>query len=181
MSQWLPRLRGLGGFPILFGILLAAYLYAPPALAQEFGRVGDVESAGTAYFVYARPGDRTVQVLVVGQGAGIYELSEGTTLDELVALAGGGVSGLVGQEDQYTRRDLTVRVYRRDGESRQLIYEAPMEEMLLEPGQHPSLRDGDLFMIETRTRRKFQWRDATQLFTTFASMALLIDRLVSRF
>lgn len=154
---------------------------ALPSQAQTFGRVGDIESRGTSYHVYARPGDATVQVLVMGFGGGIYEVTDGTRLDELLALVGGATGPEIGPQDRLIRRTTTVRLYRGSEGRRSLIYEAPLEQMLLETDQHPRLLDGDLFLIETETRRRFSFRDGVQIIGGLASFALLIDRIARRF
>lgn len=152
-----------------------------PCQAQTFGRVGDIEARGTAYHVYARPGDATVQVLVMGIGGGIYEVTDGTRLDELLALVGGTGGTELGGEMPTIRRRTTVRLYRGTGGRRSLIYEAPLEEMLLQTDQHPRLQDGDLFLVETITRNRFGFREGVQLVGGLASLALLVERLGRRF
>ena len=54
---------------------------ATAASAQEFGRIQEQVAAGTAYRVFARPGDATVQVVVVADdGSGVYEVAADTDL-----------------------------------------------------------------------------------------------------
>lgn len=161
--------------------LLAAAVAVSEGRAQEFGRVGDIETRGTSYYVFARPGDATVQVLVMGLGGGIYEISNGTRLDELLALVGGASDTNIGQRTERQVRTTTVRLYRMQGPQRVLIYEAPLQEMLLEPGTYPTLQDEDLFIVETLDETRFDWRDGLRIVTSAASVLLLIERIVRRF
>lgn len=154
---------------------------AAPTAAQTFGRVGDIEARGTSYHVYARPGDATVQVLVMGLGGGIYEVTDGTRLDELLALVGGATGPEVGTQDPTISLRTTVRLYRGEEGNRSLIYEAPLEQVLLETDLHPRLIDGDLFLIETIRRNRFNWRDGFRIVSGLASLALLIERMTRRF
>ena len=152
-----------------------------PSMGQTFGRVGDIEAIGTAYHVYARPGDATVQILVMGINGGIYEVTDGTRLDELLALVGGATGPEIGLQSATISRQTTVRLYRGSEGDRSLIYEAPLEQVLLAPHQHPRLLDGDLFLIETVTRNRFSWRDALSIIGGLASVALLVERISRRF
>ena len=163
----------------LCGALILGFVL--PLRAQTFGRLGDIESQGTAYHVYARPGDATVQVLVMGLGSGIYEVSSGTRLDELLALIGGATGSTFGAQSSNMRRTTTLRLYRLNDEERTLLYESSVEEMLMHPGTYPELQDGDLFLVETMLRSRLEWRDALRLIMTTASLILIIDRLVQRF
>lgn len=151
-----------------------------PSAGQTFGRVGEIDARGTAYHVYARPGDATVQILVMGVNGGIYEVTDGTRLDELLALVGGASGPEIGQQFPTISRETTVRLYRGAEGNRSLIYEAPLEQVLLEPHQHPRLLDGDLFLIETTTRNRFSWRDALSIVSGLASVALLVERIARR-
>ena len=152
-----------------------------PSMGQTFGRVGEIEARGTAYHVYARPGDATVQILVMGLAGGIYEVTDGTRLDELLALVGGAAGPEIGVQTPTVTRQTTVRLYRGSEGNRSLIYAAPLEQVLLEPHEHPRLLDGDLFLIETVTRNKFSWRDIISVIGGAASLALLVERLSRRF
>jgi hypothetical protein len=161
-------------------LVLLAAAGAETLQAQTFGRAGDVESVGTAYRVFTRPGEATVQILVMGLGGGIYEVGESTRLDELLALIGGAQGVEIGQQSSAFTRETTVRLYRLNAGERTLIYEAPIEQMLLEPGQHPALRDGDFFAIEIVNRDRLNWRDGLRLLSSVGTLVLVIDRLVGR-
>jgi len=159
----------------LLGVVLV-----PASQAQEtgeFGRINDIVASGTLYHVFARPGDATVQIMVIGaeEGSGIYEVTEGTDLTRLLVLA----SGLSLQpQDQRTRREVTIRLYREQGGRRAIIYEAPLVDMLGEPAQTPVLQDGDILQVEIIERRRFGWRDGLTVITAVATVTLAIDRVI---
>ena len=148
---------------------------ALPAQAQEIGRVGDIETAGTSYHVFARPGEATVQILVLGDGGGIYKIGAETKLDEFLALIGGAPG--FGVRTSQSRTSVTIQLYRVEGGRRTLVYEAPMEQMFTEPGQYPRLQDGDVFVVETKERNRIGWRDVLSVVTGISAIVLLVARL----
>lgn len=154
--------------------------------AQVFGRVNDYENQGGSYYSFFQPGEATVQVQVLGSigNTGIWEVGVSIDLGQLIALAGGPTVALT-QETQGSTRSYsegTVKLYRQSGGRRDLIYEAPMEKMLMEPEHYPPLQDGDVLMIETMTfqKNRLTWRDAMIILNTLISTAVLVDRLRSR-
>lgn len=166
-------------------LLLCAFTLAftatLPAQAQTFGRVGTVIAEGSAYHVFAKPGEATVQIQVLGnvKFPGIYEVGAGTDLGQLLALTGGPVQ--VFTEGRVVRRtETTMRLYHGEGGRRDLVYEAAFETMLTNPGNYPVLQDGDVFNIETLTfeRTQFGWRDGLTIVATLATVALVIDRII---
>ncbi len=171
-----------------FALTLALGLWClagvPWAQAQEtdegelgtFGRVGDFTAAGTSYHVFARPGEATVQVMVLSSGGagGIYEVGVGTDLGELLALTGGAP---LGSENNEVEQEVDLELYRGEGQSRSVIYEASLEEVIQNPGAYPSLRDGDVLLVRVTQRNKFTWRDVIAIVTTVASLLFLFDRI----
>lgn len=157
---------------------LTAVFLAAPAFGQEYGRLGDIQYSGTSYHIFARPGEATVQVIVMGAGGGIYEIGENTRLDELFALVGGG-----GQVDLSERPSAltSVRLYRNQSAQRSLVYDASIEEMLTYPGAYPTLRDGDVFVIESKPIQRFGWRDGLSILTGVSALLLVSERILRRF
>lgn len=156
------------------GLLLAL---ASAGAAQP---VQDVQTSGTAYFVYAEPGAPTVEVLVLGEGArnGIYRIQEGTTLTELLALGG---STPTSSETDRQIVEAVVRVLRASGDGRTTVYEATVEQALREPQRHPDLQDGDVVEYDVtyeEVAEPFTFRDGLELAARVASISLLILRLV---
>ena len=107
----------------------------------------DLQTSGTAYFVFAEPGAPTMEVTVVGDQvrSGIYRLQEGTTLTDLIALSGGVPTS---QESERQIVRAIIRVLRQRGGERATIYEATTEQAIRQPGSHPSFTDGDLVEMD---------------------------------
>lgn len=152
---------------------LLALLVAPPAQAQSFG--GQVEASGVPYHVFTRPGEPTIEVMVMGSGsAGIYKIGIETNLGELLALTSGGA---LSSESARQRTNVTIRLYRTEEGARTVIYEEEMEDALAAPSAYPDLQDGDVLVVETRVRERFGWRDGLRVLTSLSSLILLVDRL----
>ncbi len=149
--------------------------------AQTVGRVGNITTDGTAYHVFARPGEATVQVLVLGgvSSPGLYEVGAGTDLGQLLALTGGPAATSQRQSNQEIR--VTVRLFREEAGARTVRYEAPLEQMLASPATYPTLQDGDVFSVETVVieHQGFAFRDVLTLLSTAATIALVIERITN--
>ena len=158
----------------LLASAVAVLLLASTAQAQ--GQAGELEQSGTSYHSFVRSGELTVEVLVLGTGSdGVYEVGLDTPLDQLLALAGGA------QVTSDALDEVTLRLFRQEEGGRSLIYEAPLERMLKEPGQYPALQDGDVFVMETpgESGERFTWRDAVSIVSSVASLTLVAVRLFS--
>ena len=145
------------------GMVLCLALAACPAWGQ------DLQVDGTSYYRFARPGQNTIRVIVLGgANSGVYEIGTNVDLAELLALSGGpGGSG---------RSRTTVRLYRaRDG-SREQVFEAEMEDFVART-EYPALQAGDTVRIETIERERFGWRDGISILTAAASLTFAIERL----
>lgn len=116
-------------------------------VAHAQAPVGDVQTSGTSYFIFAEPGAPTIEVTVVGEGvrSGIYRLQEGTTLTQLIALSG-GVPTSEETERQIVRA--LIRVLREQSGTRSVIYEATTEQAIRQPGTQPPFLDGDLVEMD---------------------------------
>jgi len=158
-------------FPLLLTMLLAV----APGLAHA--QFSGLQSEGTNYYTFARPGENTIQILMLGDTGrdGIYEIGEGTDLAEFIALAGGaGESPLSPQQ----RRDITIRLLRMgDDGQRRMVYESSLEDML-KLSDYPSLQRDDVLRIRVRQRERFGWRDALQIVTSASTIVLLVDRII---
>ena len=166
--------------PVLLVLILSvgAWGGSNEAQAQEVGRLGSVTASGVPYFVYAEAGQPTIQVYVVGGGAGgIYEVESDLRFDKFLTLATLS-PGLQGG----TRQQITVRLYRTIGTQRQLVVEQDVKELLAaNPDTYPELQEEDFINIEVRTRQRFGWRDALRIVTSASSIILLVDRLARVF
>lgn len=165
-------------FLIICAYTLVCFL-TPLAQAQEFKRFDELTAQGVSHYIFAKQGEATVQVLVLGSARpGIYELGVGVKLDQLLALTGG--TPLVTNTGTETR--VTVRLFRGEGSGqRDLVYEAPFERMLTEPGSYPTLQGGDVLTIETFNIQKtrFGWRDALTIATSLTTVIILIESIAS--
>jgi hypothetical protein len=155
-------------FPFAVVFVMVSLLGASPSLGQQ---IGDIQTGGTAFYTFARPGQNTIRVLVIGGGrSGIYEIGDNLELSELLALSGGG--GATGQTKT------TVRLYRSTRDGRQEIFEARLKDFIERSAEHPSLQGGDLVQIETVQRQRFGWRDVLRIVTTGLTVVFAVERLV---
>lgn len=160
-------------------VCLLALSVANPVQAQVLGNPTDVTASGTAYRIFAQPGEPTVQVLVLGDGAtGMYVVGAGTSLVELLALTGAGVGS--GTSSDVVRK-ATVRLMREQGGQRVVVYEQEFSNFLSEPGSYPTLQDGDIFTLEIEQRRRVGLREVLEVSSRLASITLLVLRLADAF
>lgn len=161
---------------VVSAVFVLLLLIAPQtngAFAQSFG-AGGVENEGMAFNRFVRPGEATIQLWVISDTrSGLYEVGESVSLGELVVLTGTGPGMTTARE----RRRTDVKVYRGQGSTRDLVYDATLEEMVQEPGRYPALQSGDVVMMETHTSQRFQWRDALTIVSAVSTSILLIDRI----
>ena len=150
------------------GFALCLMLAAGPAWAQQQG-AGGREAGGTAYYTFARPGQNTIEVLVLGGGrSGIYEIGENINLGKLMALAGGGGGG--------GNTKVTVHLFRLENGERARILEERLTTFTERP-QYPPLRDGDVVRIEVRQQEQFGWRDVLRISTAITSLTFTVLRI----
>lgn len=169
--------------PVRLGVLcvVAMLYYQPSAHAQaQFGRVEEMRTNAGTYYFYTRPATPTIQVYVMGtvRAPGVYEISDGTTLGELMALAGGPPSNV---RPSYTKVTALLRLYRPRGGSQDVIFEKTLEEAFADPSSHPVLAHGDVVTIDVTQREMFNWRDVTRVVSTVGIVTLAIERLFRTF
>lgn len=163
--------------PLRLALVLAAFgllCALPPVVQAQFT---GLQSQGTSFYTFARPGESTIQILMLGDTGrdGIYEIGEGTDLAEFIALAGGAGEGPLSPRQ---RRDVTIRLLRMDDDGqRRIIYEASVDE-LVERMDYPTLQRDDVLRIRVRQRQRFGWRDALQIVSGASTVILLVDRIV---
>lgn len=167
----------------LLGLVVMGMAVATPVASQVFvPNPGTVTAQGTAFRVYTVPGALNIQVLLVGPaGTGIYTVAEETTLTELLALSGGAAGAV---ETPTSTRDVTIRLLRSQGEGvRAVVYEAPLEQVLLESEVQPQLLTGDIVEVQVAVRPSGRQalRDTLQIVSSVGTFVLLILRLTDRF
>lgn len=164
---------------LLGGLCLLLGLGAAPVHAQEFGRLQEMkERTNTAYFYFAEPGEATVQVQVWGTipRPGIYEVSDSTSLNKLLSMAGGAPVGP--RTEDLDPPEITVRVYRPGESGRSLLFESRIEKILSGEKQFRNLRDDAIIVVETVEQRNFTWRDGLSVSSTALSLTLLVLRIL---
>jgi hypothetical protein len=152
---------------------LIAALGWSPAQAQSSPPSGDVE------FAYARPGQPTITVNVLGQVAqpGRWRIEEDVDLvNFLTVLRPVGV-GLSAAD---TRQQQLVRVYRPAGDGRALVFESGIPELLSGSRRAVELVDGDTVVVETMSRSRFNLQTGVSLVGALASVVLLVLQVSDR-
>ena len=181
MNARLAPLAGLR-FALPLGVLLlaASAPAAQPAdsLGLRYGAVEERQTNAQGYFFFVLPGEPTKQVSVWGtvRLPGVYVVSGDADLSEVLSLAGGPLLGPIADR---TRRDVTIRVYNTRGGTRTLAYEAPLAQMVREPGAHPTLRTGDVIEVETRDTRLRDYRDTLAILGSLGTVAVVVLQIVA--
>lgn len=135
--------------------------------------------AGPTVKTYGRPGYAKVTVYVWGTAdTGVWNVEEGTDLLEFLSVA---VRSEGGNRNADVRSYQVFKMYR-EGQNRQNdpFFESRMDELFSRERSYPTIQEGDILVVETRSTRRFTWRDITQVTGTVASLVstyLLIDRL----
>ncbi|HIG74806.1 MAG TPA: hypothetical protein EYQ24_09610 [Bacteroidetes bacterium] len=157
----------------------AASLYGDGAMPVVL-REGDVvevvglTSSVPGYYVHTEPGNDPFAVTAAGAFAapGRYLVDPGTSLGDLVALAGG--VGAFGARDARDEVTATVRLLREGAP----VFEAPLEDLYARDTQ--SLLAGDVVDLQVTYRRNEPfWRDALAVITTALGVAILVERLAN--
>lgn len=161
--------------------LLAAVLTSVPALAQaEFGRVEEMKTNAGTYYYYVRPATPTIQVQVMGavRSPGLYEVSDGTSVNQLLALTGGPSTGT------RTNRQVIetiLRVYRPSQKGPDPLFEERLSYAVSHPSTYPVLEHGDIITMEVIERERFSWRDFSRVISSVGILTLAIERLSRTF
>lgn len=144
--------------------------------AQSTGSLEEITASGVAYSTFARPGDLTMRIMVVGTGqSGMYEVTRGTSMQQLLVLANAGW-GANEQREVKTN----VRLLRDVNGRRVEVYAAPLEEMLMTVNP-AEIQDGDILSIESRPKRRVNWQTVVTTLSSIGTLALVIDRLTYRY
>lgn len=131
------------------------------------------------YFTYFLPGERTSQVSVLGtvRAPGLYVVSAGTTLGELLALSGGPNAGPRSNE---VERTTTVRLYRATtGGTREAIYDRSAEAFARDAEGYPVVLDGDVLEVTTLERRLWSFRDTLTIVGGVSTAVIAVIQIVN--
>lgn len=160
----------------LFGICSAlVLLVATPAQSQVLVPPPQGSTTGP-YTRIAVPGEATVQVMVMGVevNAGLYEIGESIELDELLVLTGGGTY------DPKTYKT-TIYVYRQAGGERTVIYEEPIQRVLIDNSTYPQFQNGDILLVERILRNRYTLFEVARTVSSATSLILLAIRIAEFF
>ena len=152
---------------VLTLLLVAAPLGAlNSASAQQIRETDARVATAGGYFTYFLPGERTSQVSVLGTvpAPGLYIVSAGTTMGEVLALAGGPLAGVRLTE---VERTTTIRLFRATaGGTREAIYDRTFEAFARDAEGYPVVLDGDVIEVATVDRRLNTFRDTITIIAT---------------
>ena len=163
----------MASFALVWCLLIGG---AEMAAAQSFSDLNAVDVSGTSYHRFVRPGEATIEVLLLGNTgqSGIYVIGYDTDMAEFLALSGVGLGGSSGRESS----ELTVRLYRPQGTTREMVFEASAEDVLSAAANVPVFQDGDIIYLEVETRQRLSWLDIIRTASSFATLVLVADRLI---
>lgn len=126
---------------------------------------------------YGRPGYPRMTVTVWGDAqSGVWTVEEGTDLLEFLSVS----SQTRLNERLNTRTFVLIQVYREGQRGKKPMFEERLDDMLARNTPYPDLREGDMVVVRTQQRRRFTWRDITQVTGTIIGLLntyLILDRL----
>jgi len=168
---------------LLLAGLLPAFALAQPIdrgtspVDRPVTRLGQSEqtvSTAPGYYRHHLPGEATIQVQVEGAvvSPGLYEISDGTDLRQLLALSGGPV---IDARDRDSSRRVELQLIR-PGSG--LIYGALLSDAAGNPSVIPPLRHDDALIVDVINKRTFGWRDGLTLAGSGGTIAFLVQLLL---
>ena len=166
------RLTVLAALALAAFALAAASAAAQPTPSTLRPTDERVATAG-GYFTYFLPGERTSQVSVLGavRAPGLYVVSEGTDLGEIIALAGGPESGARTTE---VERTVTIRLFRTTAAgTREVVYARTAEAFARDADGYPQLYDGDTVDVDVVDRRLRTYRDTLSVITAVSTLVII--------
>lgn len=158
---------------LILALLIGPLLFGGGAYAQNLGENPAIQD-------YGRPGVPRITIYVWGNAqTGVWTVEEGASMLEVVS-----ATARVGLDERNPeRRQIhTLRIFRDGDRSGNPEFEARLEDVFSRSVTLPELRERDVLVIDTRTRRRLSWRDVNQVAGTIASVLsifILLDRLDS--
>jgi hypothetical protein len=139
---------------------------ADTAWAQQEGKITD----------FSRPGRPTMMIYVWGTAStpGIWKVERDVDLIEWLSAA--QVPNFANLEST-NKQTLHLRIYRPTGARRVEIFESEMKKLLTTGKEYPSLQEGDVLMLETITKQRFNIQTIFSAVAAAASIVLLVIRL----
>ncbi|WP_412070408.1 SLBB domain-containing protein [Rubrivirga sp. IMCC43871] len=149
---------------------------AAPVVLREGDVVEVVGLTSTApgYYVHSSPDAEPIVATAAGAvtAPGRFAVDPGTTVADLLALAGGTRGG---ELDTAVETTTTVRLYRAGN----VAFEALLSETYARPT--PALQSGDVveLTVVNRRRSSFTWRDGLSIVTAAVAVVIATDRVVN--
>lgn len=164
-------------------LILAVAAAALPARAQVLRPSDERAQATTApgYFTYLLPGERSSQVVVLGtvRAPGLYVVSAGTDLGELIGLAGGALADARSDE---VDRTVTIRLFRTAASgTREVVYERTDDAFARDADGYPVVLDGDMVEVTTFARRRRTYRDTLTIVGGISTAVIAVIQIVNIF
>lgn len=142
--------------------------------AQPLTRLGQAEQTRTnsaGYYYHHLPGEATIQLQVSGAVLfpGLYEVSVGSDLRRVLALAGGPRLDVL---DRQSDRRVRLTLFRpQEG----AIYVSSLDVASVYPELIPALQQDDSILVDVLTRRRFGWQDAATVIGALGTFGFLIQ------
>ncbi|MES3628723.1 MAG: hypothetical protein PPP56_00995 [Longimonas sp.] len=151
---------------------LSSLVFIPPsANAQNISDNPGIQD-------YGRPGVPRITIYVWGDAqTGVWTVEEGASMLEVLTATS---RVRLGEQNPDRRQIRTLRVFRDGNRSGEPEFEARIEDVFSRNVELPELRERDVLVVDTRTRRRLSWRDINQVAGTAASVLsvfLILDRL----
>lgn len=153
--------------------LALAFVTVLTSYAQDFPTTTDAQYINQ----FARPGRPTITVHIWGavSSPGLWRVEEDIDLIPLLSAAG---VPAIGVDDANTKQTIMLKIYREDDRGhRQEIYLETLEKVLNAGGTYPTLENGDILHVITKTRAKLSYTTVMATIASLAATALLLIRL----
>ncbi len=163
-------------------LILAGLMVVDPAIVQAQEQDAQPQAMfGPTVKEYGREGYPKMTIYVWGNAdSGVWRVEKGTELLEFASV----VSRTRMTDNSPDRRRVErLSVYRNQSPGTgSPFYETRIETLFSERGSTPTLQEGDILVIETRTQNRFTWRDISRVAGTIATLLntyLLFNRIGS--
>jgi hypothetical protein len=174
----------LRSFLLLIGVLgLTTVTPVLPSWAQAQEPQPQMTAETRALFTptvkeYGRPGYPRMTIYVWGNAdSGVWNVERGTDLLEFISVVS---RARMTDNSPDRRRVEKLSIYRNQQPGGTPFYETEMKDIFSDRQSYPALQEGDILVLETRTRGRFTWRDIARVTGTVAAILntyLLFDRL----
>lgn len=174
--NWIRPAHSFSVSTRLTACLLVLMAFAPVSEASaQTNRLERSRYSPAAYYNYTEGDEVGILVNVWGsvRNPGLYEVPQGTRLNELFSLAGGPATGV----QRFSRdQTLTVRLTRPQPDGgHTVVFETTMEDEVRLFSENPVLRENDVFTVERYVNPTFIWKD---LFPIIGAASSVVTTLI---